>query len=122
MYYTKDHEWVKVEGNTATVGITEYAAKQLGDVTFVEKPVTGKDIKKGQVLCDVESVKAASEVYSPVSGKIAQVNGSMEEFPGIVSSLPESDGWIAKIEMSDPSEASQLMNAQQYGDYIRTIK
>lgn len=122
IYYTKDHEWIKVEGNTGTVGISEYAAKQLGDITFVELPEPGKTVKQGELLCEVESVKAASDINAPVSGSVKEVNTNTDSFPAVVSSVPESDGWICRMEITDPGETANLMNKEQYSEYIKTLK
>ncbi len=122
VYYTKDHEWIKIEGNTGTVGITEYAARQLGDITFVEKPLTDKIVKQGEYLCEVESVKAASDLYAPLSGSINEVNEAIENFPEVVSSLPETDGWIAKMEISNLEEIKNLMTRKLYSEYLKTLE
>ncbi len=122
VYYTKDHEWIKIEGNTGTVGITEYAARQLGDITFVEKPLTDKTVKQGEHLCEVESVKAASDIYAPLSGSIKEVNEAIENFPEVVSSLPETDGWIAKMEISNLEETKNLMTRKLYSEYLKTLE
>lgn len=122
VYYTKDHEWIKVEGNTGTVGITEYAAKQLGDITFVELPVAGKTVKQGELLCEVESVKAASDIYAPMSGSVKEANMNIESFPAVVNSLPESDGWICLMAIINSEETKNLMNREQYSEYISTLK
>ncbi len=122
VYYTKDHEWIKIEGNTGTVGITEYAARQLGDITFVEKPLTDKIVKQGEYLCEIESVKAASDLYAPLSGSINEVNEAIENFPEVVSSLPETDGWIAKMEISNLEEIKNLMTRKLYSEYLKTLE
>lgn len=113
-FFTKDHEWITIDGNTGTVGITAYAAKQLGDITFVEPPKTGKTVKKGDVLCAIESVKAASDIFTPVSGRVLECNPRLDAEPGLVNESPEQDGWIAKMEISDRTEASGLMNRTDY--------
>lgn len=112
--YTKDHEWIRVEGQEATVGITPYAAEQLGDVVFVELPEVGKTFKKGDEIAVVESVKAASEIYAPASGKVTGVNAALEDEPAKVNEAPEGDGWFLKLELSDPSEVEALMDADAY--------
>ncbi len=122
VYYTKDHEWIKIEGNTGTVGITEYAARQLGDITFIEKPLTDKIVKQGEYLCEIESVKAASDLYAPLSGSINEVNEAIENFPEVVSSLPETDGWIAKMEISNLEEIKNLMTRKLYSEYLKTLE
>jgi glycine cleavage system H protein len=120
-YYTKEHEWVKVEGNIATVGITEYAAHQLGDVTFVELPSTGKMAKQFEVLCAIESVKAASDIYAPVSGKVVSIYEALETTPEIVNESAEEAGWMTCLEMSDASEVAALMDRAKYDDYLKGL-
>jgi len=120
-YFTKEHEWVKVKEGVASVGITEYAAHQLGDVTFVELPKVGKTVKQFEVLAAIESVKAASDIYAPVSGKVTQVNEALDERPEIVNEAAEDAGWIALIEMADPAELQKLMTRDQYDEYLRSL-
>lgn len=114
VFFTKDHEWIKIEGNAGTIGITDYAQHQLGDITFVDLPKVGKTVKKGDVLCAIESVKAASDIFAPMAGKVTEVNKKLETEPQLVNQKPESDGWIAKMEISDPSEKSGLMDKSKY--------
>jgi len=121
IYFTRDHEWIKLEGNTGIVGITAYAAHQLGDITYVELPKEGKEFKKGDVLCTIESVKAASDVFTPMSGKVIEVNNSLISSPQIVNEKPESDGWIAKMELSDLSEKNSLMDQKAYDEFLKTL-
>lgn len=121
IYYTKNHEWVKVDDNTATVGITQYAVSQLGDITFVELPDIGSVIEKDGVLCEIESVKAASDIYVPLSGSIVEVNVSLENSPGIINSDPQSDGWIVRIKISNPDEIHRLMKDEEYKKYLKEI-
>lgn len=116
--YTKDHEYVRVEGDTAVVGITDFAQSQLGDVVYVELPATGKKVTRGAEAAVVESVKAASEVYAPVSGEVVDVNGELEATPGLVNEDPAGKGWFLKIKMSDPSELDELMDEAAYKDHI----
>lgn len=120
-YYTKEHEWVRIEGNIATVGITDYAAHQLGDVTFVELPATGKSVRQFEVLCAIESVKAASDIYAPVSGKVVSVNEGLETTPEIVNESPEKAAWMACLEMSDSSEVGKLMSREQYEEFVKGL-
>lgn len=120
-YYTKEHEWVKIKEGIASVGITDYAAHQLGDVTFVELPQVGKSVKQFEVLCAIESVKAASDIYAPVSGKVTSVNEALNDAPEIVNESAEDSGWMALIELTDPTEVSSLMNREQYDDYLRGL-
>lgn len=112
--YTKDHEWIRVEGEDGVMGITAYAADQLGDVVFVELPDVGKTFKQGDELAVVESVKAASEVYAPVSGEIIAVNEALEGEPGKVNEASDTDGWFVKIKLSDTGELSALMDDAAY--------
>jgi glycine cleavage system H protein len=121
MGYTKDHEWVRVEGDTATIGITAYAAEQLGDVVFVELPEIGKALKKGEGAAVVESVKAASDVYSPVSGEVVEINGSLEENPQMVNEAAEADGWFVKLRIADTSEVDGLMDEAGYRAFVATL-
>ncbi len=121
IYFTKEHEWVKVKDGVASVGITEHAAHQLGDVTFVELPKVGKVVKQFEVLAAIESVKAASDIYAPVSGKVTQVNEALEERPEIVNEAAEDAGWMAMLEMADPAELEKLMTRDQYDDYLGSL-
>ena len=121
IYYTKNHEWVKHDDNTWAVGITQYAVSQLGDITFIELPPIGGVVKEGEVLCEIESVKAASDIYVPLSGSITEVNMSLENSPGIINSSPESDGWIVRMEISNPDEIQHLMNGEEYKKYLKEI-
>lgn len=120
-YFTKEHEWVKVKDGVASVGISEYAAHQLGDVTFVELPKVGKSVKQFEMLAAIESVKAASDIYAPVSGKVTQVNEALDERPEIVNEAAEDAGWMAFIEMADPAELQKLMTRDQYDEYVRSL-
>ncbi|MBB4015274.1 glycine cleavage system H protein [Chelatococcus caeni] len=120
-YYTKDHEYIRVEGDTGTVGISDYAQSQLGDVVFVELPSVGKALTKGAEAAVVESVKAASEVYAPVSGEVVAVNGAIEETPGTVNEDPLGNGWFVQIKLSDAGELDELMTEEQYEDYLKSI-
>ena len=116
--YTKDHEWIRVDGDTATVGITNHAQEQLGDVVFVELPAVGKKLTKGGDAAVVESVKAASEVYAPVSGEVLEVNAAITAEPGRVNRDPEGSAWFVKIRLSDKSELDGLMDASAYKAFI----
>jgi glycine cleavage system H protein len=120
-YYTKDHEYIRIEGDTGTMGISDYAQSQLGDVVFVELPKQGKSLAKGAEAAVVESVKAASEVYAPVSGDVIAVNGDLEGTPGTINEDPEGKGWFAKIKLSNPAELKDLMNAADYKSYLASI-
>jgi glycine cleavage system H protein len=114
VYYTEEHEWVRVEGDHAVVGITDFAQGQLGDVVFVEVPEAGRKVSKGGEAAVVESVKAASDVYAPVSGEVIEGNQALVDDPALVNSDPEGEGWFFKLVLSDNEELSGLMNAEQY--------
>jgi glycine cleavage system H protein len=116
-YYTKEHEWISVDGDTATVGITDFAQGQLGDVVFVEVPSAGTQVSKGGEAAVVESVKAASDVYAPVSGAVLEGNAALEADPSLVNSAAESEGWFFKLTLSDPGELDGLMDADQYREF-----
>lgn len=117
-YFTEEHEWVEVEGKIATVGITEYAQQQLGDVVFVDVPAEGKQFDKGDEAAVVESIKAASDVYSPISGTIVEGNEVLADEPGLVNSDPEGDGWFFKLELSDEAELDALMDEAAYKKFV----
>lgn len=119
--YTKDHEYIRLEGDTGTVGISDYAQSQLGDVVFVELPSVGKSLSKGSEAAVVESVKAASEVYAPVSGEVIEVNSELESSPGTVNEDPAGRGWFLKIRVADQGELNDLMTEEQYQDYLKSI-
>jgi glycine cleavage system H protein len=121
VYFTKEHEWIRVEGDTATVGISDHAQEQLGDIVFAEVPETGKRLSKGQEAAVVESVKAASDVYSPVSGEVTQGNSKVADDPSIVNSDPEGEGWFFKIRLDDPGEVEGLMDEAAYRDWLKTL-
>jgi len=112
--YTKDHEWVKVEGKLARVGITDHAQTELTEIVFVELPGLGKEVSTGDVLGNVESVKTVSEVFAPVSGVVKEANGKLVDSPEFLNKDPYGQGWVAVLEMSDPSESSKLMSAEDY--------
>src|SRR3712207_643418 len=119
--YTKDHEYIRIEGDTGVVGITDYAQQQLGDVVYVELPAVGKAIQKGGEAAVVESVKAASEVYAPVSGEIVEVNSELESSPGTVNEDPAGRGWFMKIRLTNESELDGLMTEEQYQEFVKSI-
>jgi glycine cleavage system H protein len=112
--YTKTHEWVKLTGTKAKIGITDHAQHELTDIVFVELPSVGKEIKKGDELCVVESVKSVSEVYAPVSGKITAVNTTLDDSPEIINSSPYDDGWLVEVEITDNVEVNTLLDATDY--------
>ena len=112
--YTDTHEWLKLKGDTAIIGITDHAQTELTDIVFVELPEVGKEIKKGEELCVVESVKSVSEIYAPVSGKIVNVNEKLEDAPETVNEKPYDDGWLVELEIKDKSEIDALIDAESY--------
>lgn len=113
-YYTADHEWISLEGDLATVGITDHAQEQLGDLVFVELPEIGRTLEKGEETVVVESVKAASDVYAPVSGQVTAVNGELAGDPALVNRSPLGEGWLFKLKVADPSQLEGLMDAEAY--------
>lgn len=121
IYFTKEHEWARVSGNLAQVGISEHAAHELGDVTFVELPAVGKQVKQGEVVAAIESVKAASDIYAPLSGKVVKVNNVLDEAPEQVNESPEQSAWMLELELSDPAEVGSLMSKEQYDAYLKTL-
>jgi len=121
LFYTKEHEWVKVEGNKGTIGITEYATHTLGDITFVELPSIETKLSQFTRLGTVESVKAASDIFSPVSGKVISVNEKVVQNPEILNSSPYDDGWLVVVEMDSLEEIKNLMTVQQYREYIKNL-
>ena len=121
IYFTKEHEWVKVEESVGTIGISEHAAHELGDITYVELPQVGKSVKQFELLGSIESVKAASDIYAPLSGKVTKVNGALDTAPEIVNESPEEAGWMAQIEIADKAELKNLMTRDQYQEYLKTL-
>lgn len=120
-YYSKTHEWVKTDGEEAIVGISEYAASDLGDITFVELPKEGTDLICGDSVGTIESVSASSDVFSPVSGTVTAVNRALDDDPGIISSNAEGKGWLYKLDNIDPTEVDELMSEEEYADYLETL-
>ena len=116
--YTKDHEWARIEGNAATVGITAFAVEQLGDITLVELPKVGATVTQGKALGTVESVKTVSDLYAPMSGKVASVNTALENAPEKVNESPYGDGWMVKIELSAPAETKGLLDVAAYQTHV----
>ena len=119
--YSRDHEWIRLEGDVAVLGITDYAQEQLGDVVYVELPEVGKTLAKGAEAAVVESVKAASEVFAPVAGEVAEVNGALADEPGAVNQSPEGDGWFIKLKLDDKAALEDLMDADAYKAFLETI-
>jgi len=119
--YTKEHEWIRLDGDTAIVGITEFAQDKLGDVVFVELPEIGKSFAAGDEAAVVESVKAASEVYAPAGGEVVAVNDALADAPATVNEDAEGKGWFLKLKLADPAELEKLMTAQQYKEFVATL-
>lgn len=117
--FSKDHEWVRVDGDIATIGITEHAQEQLGDVVFVDLPAVGKKVAKHGDAAVVESVKAASDVYSPVTGEVTEINGELSGDPSLVNRAAESDGWFMKVKLADPGELAELMDKAAYDKFVK---
>ena len=120
-YFTKEHEWVRVEGDTATVGISNHAQEQLGDIVFAEVPESGKQLSKGAEAAVVESVKAASDVYAPVSGEVTEGNAAVADDPALVNSDSEGEGWFFKLKLSNPGELDGLMDEAAYRDFVASL-
>jgi len=119
--FSKSHEWLRVDGGVATIGITKYAADQLGDVVFVELPAAGKKVSAGGEVAVVESVKAASEIYAPVSGEITEFNAAIKDDPSKVNADPEGQGWFFRMKVSGPGELEKLMTEAQYKDFVKPL-
>ena len=119
--YTQDHEWVRLEGGVATVGITDHAQNALGDVVFVDLPEVGRDVTAGEAIAVVESVKAASDVYAPIAGKIVEVNAALSDNPGTINAAPTTDGWFFRIEAADVAEVAALMDEAAYAAFVDTL-
>jgi len=117
-YFSKDHEWIDVDGDTGTVGITDYAQGQLGDITFVELPGVGQAVKKGDSVSVVDSVKAASDVYTPVSGEVTDANPALADAPELVNADAETGGWLFRVKLADAAELGDLMDEAAYKDYV----
>ena len=112
--YTKEHEWVEVDGDTATVGITNHAQESLGDIVFIDLPTVGKQVKSNEELCVIESVKAASDIYAPIDGEVIEINNNLNDDASIVNQDPENDGWIFKMKISDLNQYNNLMTLDEY--------
>ena len=121
LYFTKEHEWIRVEGDVATVGISDHAQEALGDIVFAEVPDEGRSVSKGDDAAVVESVKAASDVYAPVSGDIIEGNGALSDDPALINRDPEGEGWFFKLRLSDPSELDGLMSESDYREWVKTL-
>ena len=121
LYFTKEHEWIRVEGETATVGISDHAQEALGDIVFAEVPDAGRTVAKGQEAAVVESVKAASDVYAPVSGEVIEGNQAVADDPALVNSDPEGQGWFFKLKLDNPGELEGLMDEAAYREWVATL-
>lgn len=121
LYFTKDHEWIRVEGDVATVGISDHAQAALGDIVFAEVPEAGRTLSKGDDAAVVESVKAASDVYAPVSGEVVEGNSAIADEPSLINSDPQGDGWFFKMKLSDESELAGLMDEAAYQEWCKTL-
>ena len=119
--YTQEHEWIRVEGDVGTIGITQYAQEQLGDVVFVELPQAGREVAKGEACAVVESVKAASDIYAPVAGEVAEANAGLADAPGDVNAEPMGKGWFFKLRLADKSELDGLMDEAAYGAFVKSL-
>jgi glycine cleavage system H protein len=121
LYFTKEHEWIRVDGDTATVGISNHAQEALGDIVFAEVPEGGRRISKGQEAAVVESVKAASDVYAPVSGEVIQGNQAIADDPALINKDPEGEGWFFKVRLDNPGEVEGLMDETSYREWVKTL-
>ena len=121
MYFTREHEWIRVQGDTATIGISNHAQEQLGDIVFAEVPEAGRRVSRGEEAAVVESVKAASDVYAPVTGEVIEGNPAVADDPAIINRDPEGEGWFFKLKLSDPSELDGLMDEPAYRDWVKTL-
>jgi glycine cleavage system H protein len=119
--YSEEHEWIRVEGDTGTIGITQYAQEQLGDVVFVEVPAAGRKVAKGEAIAVVESVKAASDIYAPVSGEVVESNAALADSPGDVNTEPMGKGWFFKIKLSDKADLDGLMDEAAYAAFVKGL-
>lgn len=122
LVYTKDHEWARVDGDSAVIGITSFAVEQLGDITLVELPEKGKEIVQGRVFGTVESVKTVSDLYAPFSGRVVDVNAALEDSPELVNQAPYGDGWMIKVAMTTPDEVKNLMDAEAYTTFAESLE
>ncbi len=119
LYYTKEHEWAKVDGENVTIGITDFAQEQLGEVTFIELPKTGLSLKQDAMVAAIESTKAASDVYSPVTGDVTEINQALEDQPELLNDDPYEGGWVCKMVCTDPGSIENLMDAKAYDEYLK---
>jgi glycine cleavage system H protein len=119
--YTKEHEWIRIDGTTGVIGITEYAVQQLGDITFVELPKVGREVRQFEMLSSIESVKAASDIYAPLSGRVTTVNEALDTHPEIINEGSEDKGWLVMIEITEPAGKDKLLIRQEYDEYLRGL-
>lgn len=122
LFYTKEHEWAKIEGNQATFGISDYAQHSLGDITYVDLPKAGKALEQFKFCATVESVKAASDIYAPLSGTVTKVNAELGAHPEVINKSPYDQGWLCVVELKDASEKAKLMTAAQYSEYVKGLE
>jgi glycine cleavage system H protein len=121
-YFTREHEWIRISGTTGIVGITGYAAEQLGDITYVELPKVGREVRQSEILCSIESVKAASDIYAPLSGKVLEVNATLDNEPEVVNRSPDEEGWLVRMEIADPDGLKSLLSREEYDEYVRGLQ
>jgi glycine cleavage system H protein len=121
-FFTREHEWIRISGTTGIVGITGYATEQLGDITYVELPKVGREVRKSEVLCAIESVKAASDIFAPLSGRVTEVNAALDTEPEIVNRSPEEEGWLVRMEIGDTDGLKSLLTREEYDDYVRGLQ
>ena len=121
LYFTREHEWIRLDGDTATVGISDHAQQALGDIVFAEVPEAGRKLAKGQEAAVVESVKAASDVYSPVAGEVIEGNQAIADDPALINRDPEGEGWFFRLKLDDPSAVEGLMDEASYRDWVKTL-
>ena len=121
-FFTREHEWIRINGTTGIVGITGYAAEQLGDITYVELPKVGREVRQSEILCSIESVKAASDIYAPLSGKVLEVNATLDNEPEIVNRSSEEEGWLVRMEITDPDGLKSLLSRKEYDEYVRGLQ
>jgi glycine cleavage system H protein len=119
MFFTREHEWVRLEGGQAVFGISDHAQQQLGDITFIDLPEVGRKVHQFEKYAEVESVKAASEIYAPLAGEVIAVNEALAGDPGIINRSPESEGWLVRVRVADPTETGKLMDGAEYQEYLR---
>lgn len=120
-YFTKEHEWIRINGSTCVVGITAYAADQLGNITYVDLPTAGREVRQSEILCTIESEKAASDIHAPISGKVAEANKNLGNTPEIINQSPENEGWLIRLEICEPEELKSLLSRAEYEDYTRGL-